>query len=377
VEIVMHRLVALLLFSLPLAVLADTGKKDAPPNTLTPKEAAEGWLLLFDGATTFGWHVEGEAKVENGALVLGGEKATKAEVSTAFAFYAISLESTWEGKAAPTLRVGVTTGSAKGTKPKEFETWKNEFFIPGATTTPRPPVTVEIPAGTRVLLRSVKLKPSGLEQVFNAKDLTGWKKFTGNPKREKSKYTVTKEGWLNVKNGPGDLQTQGQYDDFILQLECISNGKHLNSGIFFRCLPGEYQQGYEAQIRNQFTEKPTQKYTIQDYDPKTNKLTGKRTVTSPAVDYGTGAIYRRVPARSAVAKDGEWFTMTVVARGRHLATWVNGVQQVDWTDNRPANENARNGYRGDKGAISIQGHDPTTDLSFRNIRLAPLSRPKE
>jgi hypothetical protein len=229
-------------------------------------------------------------------------------------------------------------------------------------------------SGNGVVFRNVKLRPTGLKPIFNGKDLRGWKVFEG--KGKKSKFAVTKEGWLNVKDGPGDLQTEALYDDFVLQLECISNGKHLNSGIFFRCQPGKYQQGYEAQIRNQFTEKPTQNYTVEDYDPQTHKLLGKRKVQSTAVDYGTGAIYRRVPARFGVAKDKEWFTLTVAARGRHLATWVNGVQVADWTDNRPASDNARNGYRAEKGAVSIQGHDPTTDLSFRHFRVAELPRAK-
>jgi hypothetical protein len=66
----------------------------------------------------------------------------------------------------------------------------------------------------------------------------------------------------------------------------------------------------------------------------------------------------------------------VVARGNHFATWVNGVQQVDWTDNRPPSDNARTGYRREAGHISIQGHDPTTDLSFRNLRIAALPSKK-
>jgi hypothetical protein len=68
--------------------------------------------------------------------------------------------------------------------------------------------------------------------------------------------------------------------------------------------------------------------------------------------------------------------MTVAANGRHLATWVNGVQQADWTDNRPQSDNARNGCRLEKGAISLQGHDRTTDLDFRNIRIAELRAAK-
>jgi hypothetical protein len=222
-------------------------------------------------------------------------------------------------------------------------------------------------ADTIVMLRNAKLRPLNTKSLFNGKDLTGWKEFPG----KKSKFGVI-DGAINVKDGPGDLQTVGKYQDFVLQLECISNGKHLNSGIFFRCRDNEYQNGYEAQIRNQFTPEATQDYTIEEYDPKTNKLIGKKKIKSTAVDYGTGAIYRRQPARKEMAKDGEWFGMTIVAHGNHLATWVNGVQVTDWHDNRPKSDNARTGCKLEAGHISIQGHDPTTNLSFRNFRIAEL-----
>ncbi|HEV3144559.1 MAG TPA: DUF1080 domain-containing protein, partial [Gemmataceae bacterium] len=86
----------------------------------------------------------------------------------------------------------------------------------------------------------------------------------------------------------------------------------------------------------------------------------------------TGAIYRRQPARKVVSSDHEWFTMTIAAHGNHLATWVNGYQVTDFTDTREPNENARNGSKTGKGAISLQGHDPTTNLDFRNIRIVEL-----
>jgi hypothetical protein len=292
-------------------------------------------------------------------------------------FYSVSFEGSWEGKTAPgfempSLIKGNLLDSNKGTFKRQSVSMGGQN--PGV---PRFPVRFTVPAGSKMLLRDVKLQPTSMKELFNGKDLTGWKVFDGNKRQAKSKYSVTKEGWLNVKDGPGDIQTEKTFSDFVLQLECISNGKQLNSGIFFRCLPGQYQQGYEAQIRNQFTEAATQKYTIEEYDPATHKLLGKKTITSPAVDYGTGAIYRRMPARRGVAKDGEWFTLTVVAHGRHLMTWVNGIGIVDWTDNRPAKDNARTGYRAEAGAISIQGHDPTTDLSFRNFRIAELPRPEK
>jgi hypothetical protein len=173
--------------------------------------------------------------------------------------------------------------------------------------------------------------------------------FAGD--KYKSKFSVTPQGWLNVKDGPGDLQTTEQWADFVLQLECISNGEHLNSGIFLRCLPGQYQQGYEAQIRNQWMG-----------DDRTKP-----------VDFGTGAIYRRQPARKVVSTDKEWFTLTLVAFGPRLATWVNGYPVADFTDTRPPADNGRNGLKTGRGHLSIQGHDPTTDLSFRNVRLVNLS----
>jgi len=37
------------------AAVASVGAADAP-NTLTPKEKSDGWMLLFDGTTTKGWH---------------------------------------------------------------------------------------------------------------------------------------------------------------------------------------------------------------------------------------------------------------------------------------------------------------------------------
>jgi hypothetical protein len=349
------------------AVALGIAAVEAPgPNTLSAKEIADGWLLLFDGETTFGWEVSGAARVERGVLILGGDKPTTAQPTTPFPLpYRLSFEADWEGKAPPQLKTAFGSGAVKPLPGQEFGSlsFSADAGFPV-------PIRVETPAGTTVRLRNIKLRPRLATILFNGKDLTWWKEFPG----KKSHFTVTPEGWLNVKDGPGDLQTEGQWGDFVLQLECISNGKHLNSGIFFRCRPGEYQQGYEAQIRNQFTDEPTQEYTLDDFDPKTNERKGKVKVKSPAVDFGTGAIYRRMPARKATSRDGEWFTLTVVAHGRHFATWVNGIQQVDWTDNRPLNDNARQGCRLEKGPISIQGHDPTTDLCFRNLRIAELRK---
>src|SRR5262249_24086580 len=141
-------------------------------------------------------------------------------------------------------------------------------------------------AGKVGRLQGVKLKPLGLHSIFNGKNLTGWEKFEGSPMTDKTEVSVKGGGCLYLVNGNGDLQTEGLYDDFVLQIECRTNGPHLNSAVFFRCIPGRYQQGYEAQIHNWFLAEPKREYTIEDYDPKTNELKSKTKVKATATDFG-------------------------------------------------------------------------------------------
>ncbi len=359
-----------LLPALLLAGLAWAADDKPKLNTLTAKEISDGWLLLFDGETTFGWKIDGEAKVEDGLLILGGKKATTATPTTAFGQYVVNVEfAAWQGEKTTIKFADFEQDKTWWTLGRKEWCHVKDMF--GKRDQATVPLAITVPANSQVAVRNVKVRPRdwefyGLKSPFNGKDLTGWKEHPG----KKSKFTV-EDGAIHIKDGPGDLQTEGQWADFVLQLECISNGKHLNSGVFFRCRPGEYQQGYEAQVHNGFGEQPKE-YTIEDYDPKTHQLTGTHKEKFLALDYGTGAIYRRMPARKQMAKDGEWFGMTVVAQGRHMAVWVNGVQVTDWTDNRPVADNARKGAMLEKGNISLQGHDPTTDLSFRNFRIAEL-----
>src|SRR5688572_1965861 len=75
----MKKLLSVLAFvAMGISVAAQGG----PPNTLTAKEKAEGWKLLFDGATLNNFIPQGKAqwKIVDGALwpeVAGGCLATK------------------------------------------------------------------------------------------------------------------------------------------------------------------------------------------------------------------------------------------------------------------------------------------------------------
>ncbi|MGQ9697475.1 MAG: 3-keto-disaccharide hydrolase [Armatimonadota bacterium] len=345
------------------------------PNVLSPQEISAGWILLFDGETTFGWKVVGGQPwmVSGGELCAPKGAPSTFATTTEFAGLLMKAEVKLERGAkawiqlrrSPTgrsyevfLADSISAQRAWGRwTPIQIRGQDRRLEITIGRRTSRP--TAEVPSRGAIALRSdgkadvrfrsIKLQPLGLESIFNGKDLTGW---TVLP-RGRSVYSVTPEGWLNVKNGSGDIQTTRTWADFVLQLDIFSNGDHLNSGIFFRAEPGRFWSGYESQIRNEWEGNDR---------------------TKP-VDFGTGGIYNQQPARKVVSSDREWFTKTIVAHGPHIAVWVNGYQVSDWTDTRPASDNARTGYRAKAGAISIQGHDPTTDLSFRNIRIAELPPP--
>jgi len=390
-------------------------EKPSKPNTLTPKEIADGWILLFDGETTFGWKIEGEAKVKDGELVIGGEKASTATSMTMYRDWQLHLKSQGEGNlvlqdgkgnrvsaglTSQVLNLWATAGGGLGTHIEVTSGPVNKamFSYDGAKPVP---LRFEVSAGKTLALSNVKLKPLGLNSIFNGKDLNGWKVIPGH----KSEFGVNDKGELTIKNGNGDIQTEGQWDDFALQIDVLSNGPHLNSGVFFRCLPGQFWSGYEAQIRNEWITEVTLKdgtkltgsLTLKGDDASLQVYTvqGKRAQRARSrevkkfnkadivevidhrdmpIDFGTGAIYNQQPARKVVSNDHDWYTMTIVANGNHLAVWVNGYQTADFTDKRPPNENARKGAKVDKGPVSLQGHDPTTDLCFRNIRIAELPK---
>jgi hypothetical protein len=331
---------------------------------LSEKEAIDGWLELID-KDGFGWPVRNGWMTAEGGWRAGKNCTArhgavmgpcKAEVRMKALGDTASLALRWIATDGKVQVLEAPINAKAGAESK----WEPDLsrVTPGS---------LEL-AATDLVVTSVRILPAVKERLINGKDLSGWTIFPD----KKSRYSIAAGGWLHVEDGPGDIQSDFQAADFVARLTLRTNGKHLNSGLFFRAIPGQFTQAYEAQIRNQFTPGESREYKVDRFDPATGAPWAPIVFRSEAVDFGTGSIYRRVPARSQTASDGSWFTMTVAAHGRRFATWVNGIQQVDWIDNRPANDNPRQGYRAAKGAFSLQGHDPTTNIDFRSLDIQVL-----
>lgn len=331
----MRAVLALLLFA-----GSGTAADVQPKPLLTEKQLGEGRLMLFDGESAFGWNATGDVTVEKGVLTL----APEAVVEWPFALGPgnVFLKFADLGTGSFKVEVGGSTVDIRNPK---GETISGTSLGDGTRAVGKLKITA--PKDKPISLAAIQFRPQGTASIFNGKDLKGWKKFEGEAKRELSEFTVTDGKELKVTNGPGDLRTEAKYADFALQFECKTNGPALNGGVFFRCVADEYQFGYECQIQNGFKDEDRTKPT----------------------DFGTGSIYRRIAARKVVPNDQEWFCVTVMARGPNIATWVNGYPVVSWVDERPKDDNARKGLRTAAGHLSIQGHDKTTDILFRNLRI--------
>jgi hypothetical protein len=193
--------------------------------------------------------------------------------------------------------------------------------------------------------RNVYLRPLGASPLFNGIDLDGWREVPGS----KAKFEVVEQS-IHATGGLGFLETEQEWDNFVLQFEAKTNGPDINSGIFYRLIPGtekNQSDGYELQIDNSIIGDDRSK-------PKNS---------------GTGSIFRRTVARWEPSEKDKWFTAMLVAHGDHFSVWVNGFQVTDWTDKRKPNENPRRGLKTAAGPISLQAHDDTTDVEFRNLRI--------
>ncbi|WP_146601990.1 3-keto-disaccharide hydrolase [Novipirellula aureliae] len=362
---------------------------------LDPEEASAGWIRLFDGYTLFGWEIAGNAnwQVEDQTITADQGDICLINTSIPWQDYELSLEFNADEKsnsgvflrtpiqvddpAVECYEVNIagvdhpfTTGSlvdrqkvSKDAPEQTFGEWRKmliriegnrvQVSLDGVLVTDyTDPEPEGLPAGRiglqhnsgRIAFRNIRLRPLGLESLLD-EELSAWKPF---PNMD-AEYTVTQEGAMKVQGGIGQIETKDVFDDFVLLAEYKLAKPEINSGIFFRCIPGDTMMGYECQLN----------------DGMNNGLPLKPS------DCGTGGIFRHQDARVIAATEDDWSTVVLAVQGAKMAAWVNGVQVSNWQDDRQADENPRKGKRTDAGTIMIQGHDETTELELRQIQITP------
>ena len=218
----------------------------------------------------------------------------------------------------------------------------------------------------------------GWVQLFNGKDLSGWKipnPPSGNFKsvkevkndagkvtafvgveKDKKDGTAGKEITLwRVENGTiigggpaSHIFTEIEADNFHYRVEAKINDKG-NSGQYFRTKFGPgFPQGYEAQINATHGD---QIRTGSLY-PSFGKLSDEDKK-------------KILVLKDAPHKPDEFFVQEVIADGNHIQIFVNGKKTVDFVDENKT-------YT--KGHFALQGHDPGSVMTFKKVEYKPIKK---
>lgn len=188
-------------------------------------------------------------------------------------------------------------------------------------------------------------KKAGWQLLFDGKSLDGWKS-SENP----GSFTV-QDGLLVVFGKRSHLFYTGpvggaDFKNFEVSLDIKTFAK-ANSGVYIHTQyqeTGWPEKGYEVQVNNTHTD----------------------------VKKGAG-LYGIKDNLEAPAKDEEWYTMVVKVEGKHIQTFVNGKQIIDFTEPTPPAPPANMAGRFlTHGTFAIQGHDPASKVMYKNIKVRVL-----
>ncbi|HEY1188171.1 MAG TPA: DUF1080 domain-containing protein [Gemmata sp.] len=219
--------------------------------------------------------------------------------------------------------------------------------------------------------RSARAADDEWVQLFNGKDLTGWKipnppsgQFKGvkEVKNDAGKVTafvgILKDGkevtlWqvkdgMIVGGGPAShIFTDLEADNCHFKVEAKINDKG-NSGMYFRTKFGPgFPQGYEVQINATHADQI-----------RTGSL-------YPAFKLSAEDRKKILVLKDAPHKPNEFFTQEVIADGNHIQIVVNGKKTVDFKDPNTT-------YT--KGHFALQGHDPGSVMTFKKVEYKPIKK---
>ncbi|HUX95442.1 MAG TPA: DUF1080 domain-containing protein [Bacteroidales bacterium] len=173
-----------------------------------------------------------------------------------------------------------------------------------------------------VILISGFIAPPKKTNLFNGKDLTGWKIY-GTEK------WFVEDGLLVCESGPdkgyGYLATDKFYKNFDLTVEFLQEANG-NSGVFFRStIEGTKISGWQCEVA-----------------PKGHDTGGIYE------SYGRGWLKQIEDEKENILKPDQWNKLRIKVVGDKVQTWLNGKPMVDFNDEKIGKGN---------GSIALQIHD--------------------
>lgn len=192
---------------------------------------------------------------------------------------------------------------------------------------------------------------AGSIPLFDGKSLDGWK-------ANEHPNTFKVENGCIVAHGERShlffvgANGEANFKNFDFTAEVMAK-PGANSGIYFHTAyqaNGWPKQGFEVQIDNSQPE-------------RNGYLEMKKTGSL----YGVRNVYK------TMVNDNEWFTMRITVHGKHVQVCVNDMLLVDYVEPvSPGYDTQHPLRRISHGTFALQGHDPKSEVLFRNLKITPL-----
>ena len=192
------------------------------------------------------------------------------------------------------------------------------------------------------------------KQLFDGKDLTGWKHVGPGS-------MTVEDGLIRTHGGMGLLYwTGGKLGNCVIRVVFKMRDHNDNSGVFIRIpiepreewMPVHY--GYEVQIDNEAAGED--EYHI------------------------TGMLYSLTKPLARSGKPGpEWNTMEITLDGPRTVVVLNGVKVTDYTEGQPVPERKfdfepQRGPRPNDGYIGLQNHSENDIVFFKEVAVKMLKK---
>ena len=203
---------------------------------------------------------------------------------------------------------------------------------------------------------AVQAQSEDWQQLFNGKDLTGWKHVGPGSH-------MVEDGLIKSQGGMGLLYwTGGKVGNCTIRVVYRMRDHNSNSGVFIRIplepreewMPVHY--GYEVQIDNE-----PEKSNEDDY-------------------HVTGTLYSLSKPLAKPGKPGpEWNTMEITLDGPRTIVFLNGVKVTDYTEGDPVPPRKftfepQLGPRPLEGYIGLQNHSDTDVVFFKEVAIKKLKK---
>lgn len=197
---------------------------------------------------------------------------------------------------------------------------------------------------------------NGWRQLFNGKDLTGWKHVG------KGRMSIEK-GMIRGHGGLGLLYyTNEKFGNCTIRVVYRMQKENSNAGVFIRIPIEPYEEwmpvyyGYEVQIDNHPETSNEDEYHV------------------------TGTLYSLTKPLAKPGKPGpQWNTMDITLDGPRTIVSVNGVKVTDYREGDPVpprkfSFEPYHGPRPESGYIGLQNHGEHDVVYFKEVAVKPLAK---